>query len=355
MTELSVGLLGAGHIAAAHLAAWRRAHGCRAAGVYDLDRAQAEARARRFRLPRVFADAGELIAACDVVDVCTPPHTHAELIRRAAEAGRHVLVEKPVVTRAAEWRALQPLIERSAGELAVVHNLKFARSVETAMRWLAAGRIGTLLRLEREFLTDPASDRMLGGRHWSHALPGGRWFETLPHELYLVHALAGPLDVTSVVARRVRAEHGGAPAGEVLVALAGADVVATLHYSSACRLNRRRLTLVGTDGAIEVDLLSDSARLIRRRDRRWKRALGAGLLDGLGALASALPDRLGWAAERLRGDSPHRRLIAAFAAHLHGRGPSPSPLDEIAYVVENAEAIGLAIDAQVAAAAGPGG
>ncbi|MFO7898534.1 MAG: Gfo/Idh/MocA family oxidoreductase [Planctomycetota bacterium] len=53
---------------------------------------------------RAFADArgiqafegvDELIDTCDVVDVCTPPYVHEEMVVRAAEAGRHVIVEKP--------------------------------------------------------------------------------------------------------------------------------------------------------------------------------------------------------------------------------------------------------------------
>lgn len=44
---------------------------------------------------RAFDSVDELIEACDVVDVCTPPYAHEEIAVRAVQAGRHVIVEKP--------------------------------------------------------------------------------------------------------------------------------------------------------------------------------------------------------------------------------------------------------------------
>ena len=44
---------------------------------------------------RAFDTVEDLIAACDVIDVCTPPYAHEEITIKAAEAGRHVIVEKP--------------------------------------------------------------------------------------------------------------------------------------------------------------------------------------------------------------------------------------------------------------------
>src|SRR5204862_389344 len=54
--------------------------------------------AREFDIPLAVADAAELIRRddIDVVDVCTPSHTHFELAWDALEAGKHVLCEKPV-------------------------------------------------------------------------------------------------------------------------------------------------------------------------------------------------------------------------------------------------------------------
>ncbi len=219
-----------------------------------------------------------------------------------------------MVTSLDEWRQLHELLAGSSSRLCVIHNLKFARAVRAARRWLDDGRIGRLLRIQREFLSDPGSDRMLGGAtHWSHGLAGGRWQETLPHELYLLHHLAGPMELTAVVSLATPAAPAGAPADEVLVALRHERCLGTIHYSANCRLNRRRLTLIGSEGEIQVDLLSDSAWLSRRRDRRWLRPVGDLLPDGARRLVRWVPDRLGYLGERLRSRTPHARLIGAFA------------------------------------------
>lgn len=345
MTRLSVALVGAGHIAAAHLAGWRRAGGCKVEGLLDVDPEAARARAARFGVPRVFADLEEACAAADVVDVCTPPHTHPSIAAQAADAGRHVLVEKPVVTSIADWEALRPRFEGEGPRLGVVHNLKFTRAVMQAGRWLADGRIGRLLRLRHDFLTHPSADRMLAGPHWSHDLPGGRWFETLPHALYLIHELAGPLELAAVAALRTPSKPAGVAADEVELLLAGPGCLATISYSANCPANRRTLRLVGELGTIHVDLLADAVHIERRSDGRTARALGPAPASMARLGARFLPDRLEYLTDRVRGVTPHGRLIAAFAGHLRGEGEHPTPLAEVDYVVRRCDEIGRRIDA----------
>lgn len=347
MKTLRIGLVGAGHIAASHLAAWRDAPGCRLAGILDVRREAAEERARQYGVERVHDAIDALVDDCDVVDVCTPPDTHAELARAVIAAGRHLLCEKPLVTDLSQWQELAGLLEGSGSRVAVVHNLKFVRSVRRARRWVDQGRIGRLLRLSRLFLTDPEGDRMLAGRHWSHGLPGGRWFETLPHALYLIHHFLGPLEPVAVTALATPAAPPGAPADEVSLVFRGKGGLADVQYSANCRLNRRLLTLWGSRGQVAIDLLADSAVLATRRDSRLRRAAGA-LGDTLAAAARWPLDRAGYLASRRPSQRPHARLIHQFALHLHGDAPSPTPLDEIDYVVRTAQWIGDEIDRQVA-------
>ena len=349
MKTLRIGLVGAGHIAASHLAAWRGAPGCRLAGILDVRREAAEDRARQFGVERVHDDIGTLVADCDVVDVCTPPDTHAELARATLAAGRHLLCEKPLVTDVEQWRELSALLEGSESRVAVVHNLKFVRAVRQARRWVDEGRVGRLLRLSRVFLTDPAGDRMLDRPHWSHGLPGGRWFETLPHALYLIHHFLGPLDPVATAVLATPEAPMGAPADEVTLLFRGDGGLADVHYSANCRLNRRLLTLWGTRGQVTIDLLADSAALRTRRDSRARRAFG-GLGETLAAAARWPFDRVGYLASRRSTQRPHALLIRQFARHLHGDAPSPTPLEEIDYVVRTAQRIGAEIDRQVAGA-----
>src|SRR5262245_14644289 len=94
-----VGVLGAGTWArAAHLPGFRRDPRCRLVAIADTEISRAREAAAMFEIPAVTADARELIQRNDIdlVDVCTPSHTHFELALAALEAGKHVLCEKPV-------------------------------------------------------------------------------------------------------------------------------------------------------------------------------------------------------------------------------------------------------------------
>lgn len=96
---INVGVLGAGAWARfAHLPGYARDPRCRIVGIADVDIDRAREAAREFDVPTACADARQLIERSDIdlIDVCTPSHTHFELAWAALEAGKHVLCEKPV-------------------------------------------------------------------------------------------------------------------------------------------------------------------------------------------------------------------------------------------------------------------
>jgi predicted dehydrogenase len=91
-----VGIAGAGFAGAFHYDSLQRVRGVpvEVVGVTARTRDSREAFAAA-RGIRAFDTIDELIDACDVVDVCTPPCAHEEITVKAARAGRHVIVEKP--------------------------------------------------------------------------------------------------------------------------------------------------------------------------------------------------------------------------------------------------------------------
>jgi predicted dehydrogenase len=94
-----VGVLGAGRWAKmAHLPGWARDPRAELVAVCDVEPGLAEEAAATFGIPSVPSDYRELVSRddIDVVDVCTPSHTHFELAMAALKAGKHVLCEKPV-------------------------------------------------------------------------------------------------------------------------------------------------------------------------------------------------------------------------------------------------------------------
>ncbi|GGM10917.1 Gfo/Idh/MocA family protein [Nakamurella endophytica] len=106
--ELGIGVIGAGRIAqAAHLPALARADGARLVGLCDPSPVLAEAVARRYEVPghtsveRLLAD-----PAVDAVIVAVPDRLHLSLAGMALDAGKHVLVEKPIAGTVGDAEAL---------------------------------------------------------------------------------------------------------------------------------------------------------------------------------------------------------------------------------------------------------
>src|SRR3978361_417662 len=98
-TVVRVVVLGAGAWArGAHLPGYRRDPRCQVVAIADPELDRARAAASEFDIPTATADASELLdrGDIDLIDVCTPSHTHFDLTWAALEAGKHVLCEKPV-------------------------------------------------------------------------------------------------------------------------------------------------------------------------------------------------------------------------------------------------------------------
>jgi predicted dehydrogenase len=98
MPPIRVGLVGSGFVAELHMHAYRRVYGVAAEVAAVVSRGdQVEAFAKKHRIAQTYRDYRALLAdrAIDVIDICTPPAVHAEMIVAAMQAGKHVICEKP--------------------------------------------------------------------------------------------------------------------------------------------------------------------------------------------------------------------------------------------------------------------
>src|SRR5262249_11433990 len=80
----------------------------------------------------------------DFVDICTPPSSHAPLIREALGHGLHVLCEKPLCTSPADLRELCDCAAEGGRVLHVVHNWHHAPIVKRTAELIRAGAIGAV-------------------------------------------------------------------------------------------------------------------------------------------------------------------------------------------------------------------
>ena len=164
--ELGIGMVGYTFMGAAHSRAWATVAQAfdvplrpRMAALAGRDGAATRAAAHRFGWRHAETDWRALIARddIDVVDICTPGDTHAEIAIAALEAGKHVLCEKPLANTVEQGREMVAAAERASerGRFAMVgFNYRRVPALALARQMIADGRLGTLYQVRAQYLQD---------------------------------------------------------------------------------------------------------------------------------------------------------------------------------------------------------
>jgi len=280
---LGVGMVGYAFMGAAHSRAWRDAPRVFSlplrpvmAAVCGRDAAKVRAAAARQGWADTVTDWRSLLRRDDVqlIDVCTPGDSHAEIAIAALDAGRHVLCEKPLANTVAEAEAMAAAARRAAarGVRAMIgFNYRRVPALALARRLVAAGRIGTLRHVRASYLQDwledpafPLTWRLQAGQAGSGALG-----DLGAHIVDLAQYLTGQL-ITGVSAMTAtfiteRPLPGGGPPGTgpvtvddaaVFTARLGPGALATFEATrfAAGRKNALRIELNGDRGSLAFDL-----------------------------------------------------------------------------------------------------
>lgn len=132
----------------------------------------------------------------DFVDICTPPGSHATLIKSALDSGLHVLCEKPLVTRVEDAQIVAAAAARAGRIVHTVHNWLKAPICLKISALIAEGAIGTIRSVRwRTLRTQPAvAFTPDGGKNWrvDPAIAGGGiLFDHGWHALYCILRWAG--------------------------------------------------------------------------------------------------------------------------------------------------------------------
>ena len=168
MTTLKWGLIGAGDIARKRIApALRDLPNCELVSVSRSRAGLAEGFATEFGARKWFADWREQVAdpEIDAVYIATPVYLHAEQTTAAAEAGKHVLCEKPMALSVAECDRMIAASEANGVRLGIAYYRRFYPVLGRAKEIIASGEIGsvTLAQANAFEYIDLADD---DPRHW---------------------------------------------------------------------------------------------------------------------------------------------------------------------------------------------
>lgn len=261
-------------------------------GVFDARREAASAVASTWGTA-AFDSEADAIACSELLVIATPNAAHASAAAAALTAGRHVLVEKPICSTAAEAQALVALETKTGARIFVGHSERFNPVVRVLARVLRGQEVLALDFTRVGVRTQPA----LAGTH-----DGGVLVNLAVHDLDLAAYLTGsPVQVRSASGRSLSGLHARGAAEDLAHVLltTGAGAPGHIYVDRTAPKKRRSLAVVTQRWTYDADLLA-------HRLTRTTRATGEftemplPVDEPLVAQALAVADALGRGGERPR-------------------------------------------------------
>ncbi|GAA2900727.1 Gfo/Idh/MocA family protein [Nonomuraea rubra] len=162
-TTIGVGMVGYAFMGRVHSQAWRSVGAFfdlpvapRMAVLAGRSKERTEAAAAQLGWADIETDWRELVKRDDVqiVDICTPGDSHAEIAIAALQAGKHVLCEKPLANTVAEAEAMVAAAAAAQGKSMVAFNYRRVPAIALARRYVEEGRIGEIRHVRAQYLQD---------------------------------------------------------------------------------------------------------------------------------------------------------------------------------------------------------
>ena len=214
----------------------------RLAALCDSDPLRLRSFAQRHPGARAFGELAQVLAdpAIEAIVLATPPQTHHALARQALEAGRHVLVEKPLATRLHEAHELADLARESGCVLMPGHTFVYSPAVNAVRELIRGGVVGDI-----HFIT---SSRMNLGKYHR----GGVLCDLAPHDLsILLHWLGEP--VVEVAASGSSVLREGVPETAFLTLTFAGGSTANVQISWLAPRKVRQMIVVGSQRMVVYD------------------------------------------------------------------------------------------------------
>jgi predicted dehydrogenase len=164
LSKLKIAVIGLGSISDFHLKSYQQNPDAEIYAVCDINEERARKKAQEFGVKKVYFDYHEILAdpAIDAVSICTWNKSHAEISIAALDAGKHVLVEKPLSRTVEEALLIQEAVKRSGKLLQVGFVRRYDKNVQMLRTFADNGDFGEI------YYAKASTIRRLGN-------PGG-WF-----------------------------------------------------------------------------------------------------------------------------------------------------------------------------------
>ena len=191
---LRAGLIGCGNIGGVHANALQELDGMDMVAFCDVDRERAREFCERYHGELATDDPDDLFRddTLDAIYICTWHNTHADLCIRAAEAGKHVMVEKPLALTLQECRAVGDAVKRSGIKLMTAFKMRYYELVRKAKELIPNPLVVTMQMMDNPW----------GDSHWASDphKGGGNVLSQGCHSCDILRFIAGsdPLEVYAV-------------------------------------------------------------------------------------------------------------------------------------------------------------
>lgn len=289
---------------------------------------------------RVCDEAAQALAdpAIDLVVIASPNDSHFPLAEQALHAGKHVVVDKPFTTTAAQAYRLQALATQQQRLLSVFHNRRWDADFLTLQHLLAAGTLGQISLFESRF--ERYRPQVQARWRESATNGGGLWYDLGPHLLDQALQLFGP---PQALHADLACQRSGAVATDYFHA--------TLHYpklrvllSASCLVSggSPRFAAHGTLGSYVKYGLDTQETQLKAGGQPGDAGWGEDTLPGLHYVQQD-GESHGHAVPMLAGD--YRRYYAGIAAAILDGAANPVPAGDAAQVMALIE-LGIASSAQ---------
>jgi predicted dehydrogenase len=191
----TIGFVGCGGIGMHHLKIWQQIEQAKVVAVCDIIPERAR-KAAEMTGATPYTDMAEMLRSerFDAVDICTPSGLHAQQGIMAMEAGRHVLVEKPIDIDLAKIDRLIELADRTGLKLACIFQYRFSPQIQKANRLIREGKLGRIISCSTDVKWWRAQE-YYSADAWrgTYALDGGVLGNQGIHSLDQLTWMAGPV------------------------------------------------------------------------------------------------------------------------------------------------------------------
>ncbi len=262
MDQVRVGIIGSAFSSSIHAEAFQEVPEARLVAACSRSKGHVEEFARKWNIPWTTTDYRKLLERPDVdaVVVGIPNDLHREVVVAAAEAGKHVILEKPIAHTLADADAMLAASKKHRIKLMYAETIVFSPKYVRAKRLVESGALGKLYMVKQgEKHSGPHSDWFYDVRRSG----GGAIMDMGCHGIEWTRWMFGKPKPKSVVAHCQRVLHTRRTRGEdnsVLILEFEGGEIAVIEDSWAKHGGMDdRIELYGTDGVIYCDLLHGSS------------------------------------------------------------------------------------------------